>query len=97
MKHPIAPPLAEAIEELGRQIAQLRYDAMLVVLRSYGTELERQLQRDYEKGRPQMIECGANAVFHLRNMQGVIQRMLRISARYMEEDIAAHPLLDPLE
>lgn len=93
MKHPISPPSATSLEELGTQIAALRYDAQIVVFNAYIAELLRQAGEDKKKHRYRLVAEGLRVAQAQRFSEEALAEMLRISVRYMQKDIEEQPLL----
>lgn len=92
MVHPIVPPQAETLRELGTEIGKLRYDALIEVLDALSEELDRQKDEDAKQERYQITDLGADAVIQIHRLISIIHKMLRISIRYMRKDIASRPL-----
>lgn len=92
MVHPIVPPRAETLRELGTELGKLRYDALIEVLDAMSAELDRQKAQDAKQMRRQITDLGADAVIQIHRLISIIHKMLRISIPYMRKDIAKRPL-----
>lgn len=53
-EHPIHVSTVKASEELGRQLMQLRYDKLELVLKGMREEAMRQVDADFSRGRNQL-------------------------------------------
>lgn len=91
MEHPIEPARVGSLEELGTHIAQMRYDAMLVVLRAFKTELARQQCADAQKERHTLSRYSTYACSATEDLLRVIGAMWHISIPHMERDLATRP------
>lgn len=89
MKHSIVVPTANSLQELGAKVAQLRYDAMILVFVAFRAEILRQMNDDESKNRFMIAEKGIKSItaciVHLR-------KMLMIASPHMQKEIAEHPL-----
>lgn len=93
MKHPIEPPHAKSLKELGIQLGQLRYDALIVVFLHVRKEILRQARGDRLKHRPLLARSGEYLADHLSHSIDMLTALLRISLKPMKEDIKKRPLL----
>jgi hypothetical protein len=91
MAHLIVPPNAETLGELGQKLAQLRYDAQIVVFEAYGAEMRNQIFNDGRRGRKQLARLGSSLVEAILSVSQVLLRMLRISFLYMQKEFEEHP------
>lgn len=91
MAHNTVPPRAESLEDLGRKLANLRYDALTVVLRAMARDLNEQKLRDQYAKHRKLGHLGHEIVGHLFVSAEVAAMMFHVSAPYMKEDLAEHP------
>lgn len=92
MKHPIVPPKAETLEELGQKIGQLRYDACVVVLSALADEVARQAKEDKQQGKMVLAGFGSELEMRLQFATSLVIEMLHVSRQYLEDEINANPL-----
>lgn len=96
MKHSIVVPQAKSFEELGVRLAQLRYDALIIVVAAMEKELLRQRAVDVQKRRNKLSAFGSLCLLHLSEFKNYLYFMLRVSKKYIEKDMSELPLLiDP--
>ncbi len=95
MVHRIAPPTADTLEELGREIAKLRYDAQIVLLEAYEKEIGRQAISDTASGRVKLARIGHQVEHVIWAVRGALMRMFTISIPYMKEELEKAPALIP--
>jgi 8-oxo-dGTP diphosphatase len=72
--------------ELGRHIAELRYDKLSEVLEGMSSELERQSQSDRKRGRPQLAALIGEAKYTLDRANETVIKMFRLSQPYMTHE-----------
>lgn len=72
--------------ELGRLIAQMRYDQVSEVLRGISIELGNQAEGDTLRGRLQLAQLLRDARVIVDNANDVIGRMFRLSRPYMDHE-----------
>ena len=93
MEHPIEPVHVGTLEELGTHIAQMRYDAMLVVFHAFKQELLRQQCADGKKQRYMLSHHGVSACRAADDLMRALGKMWDISVPYMEHDLSVRPPL----
>ena len=84
MYHPIAPPRAKNLEELGVKLANMRYDALVVVFRALRAELSRQERSDRKLKRYELANSGSRLVCHLLSCVNELSVMFHVSAPHMK-------------
>jgi hypothetical protein len=94
MNHPIDPPQAATLKELGTEIGKLRYDALMIVLTALSEELHRQSALDATARRPQLSALGGEVSTHIDQALGVLIKMLDLSIPFMADELKNCPLLD---
>lgn len=92
MKHSIEVPTAKSLQELGTKLAQLRYDALLIVLIHFRLEIMSQMYDDESKNRFVIAKRGKILWNNLTNCITNVRRMLMIASPHMQKEIAEHPL-----
>lgn len=91
-KHGVSPPRAKSLRDLGRKIANCRYDAEKEVIEGYLEEKRRQQLQDGLKHRRQLSHLGAHLVRITERQVDVIERMLKVSEPHMRDDLKKRPL-----
>ena len=87
--HPTrVPGVTVGNRELGRQIAELRYDQLSEVLQGMSAELERQSQSDLRRGRPKLAKLIESAKVALDRVNKIVEQMFTLSRPYMEHEFA---------
>lgn len=87
--HPTrVPGVTVENRELGRQIAELRYDQLSEVLQGMSSELERQSQSDLKRGRPQLAKLILETKRVLEGVSELVSRMFRLSQPYMKHELS---------
>lgn len=87
--HPTGiPGVTVGNRELGRQIAELRYDKLCEVLQEMSAELERQSQSDMKRGRPKLAKLIQSAKVALDHVNAIVEKMFTLSRPYMEHEFA---------
>lgn len=93
MKHSTEVPKAKSLQELGKMLAQLRYDAMIVVFVAFRTEIMRQMNDDEAKNRFMIAEKGMQLFNSITVCIVHLRKMLMIASPHMQEEIAKYPLV----
>ncbi len=93
MPHSTEIPHVATFEELGKEMAHLRYDALLVVLENLGAQLQIDALNDQRNGRSRLATYGVEASVHINTLKQPILEMLRLSIPHMRSEIAKTPLL----
>ena len=93
MKHRIDVPAAGTLEELGTEVARLRYDAMFVFLTAFRDEIERQREADASKNHERMHFLGSYLVQDVHMCMSHVLQMLKVSLPHMTEETEAEPTL----
>lgn len=93
MKHSIEVPTAKSLQELGTKVAQLRYDAMIVVFVAFRAEIVRQMNDDESKNRFMIAEKGMQLFKSITICIVHLRKMLMIASPHMQKEIAEYPLL----
>lgn len=88
MIHPVKVQNKEP-REIGREIAQLRYDAIEGIIDELAKDLDRQRKKDLEAGKIQLAQVGQEMVDRLHYAKNAINKAWRISEPYMQ------PLIPP--
>ena len=92
MKHSIEVPKANSLQELGKMLAQLRYDAMIVVFKAFKKEILRQMNDDKSKSRFLIAESGKQLIMSIDVCIDHLRRMLMIASPHIQKERAEHPL-----
>lgn len=86
-RHPVTLDCTRSPEQIGKDLAKLRFDVMLVILRAWWQELSKQAFADRKRGRHQL----AQALFDAADRFGPVMRCLdqawRISKPYMKHEL----------
>lgn len=85
--HPVTLDGTRSPEEIGKDLARMRFDIMLRILRAWWQEISRQAHADRRRGRHQL----AQALFDAADRFGPVIRCLdqawRISKPHMEAEL----------
>ncbi len=73
--------------ELGRQIGELRFDQLSLVLSGLSAELERQSRSDFKRGRIQLADLLSKAEKSLGELREIVEKMFRLSKPHMEHEL----------
>ena len=92
MKHSIEVPTAKSLQELGTKVAQLRYDAMIVVFVAFRAEIVRQMNDDESKNRLMIAAKGTHLFQSITACITHIRKMYMIASPHMQKEITDHPL-----
>lgn len=86
-RHPVTLDCTRSPEQIGKDLARLRFDVMLVILKAWWQELSKQAFADRKRGRHQL----AQALFDAADRFGPVMRCLdqawRISEPHMKAEI----------
>lgn len=93
VKHSIEVPTAKSLQELGTKIAQLRYDALILVFVAFRAEILRQMIHDESKNRLMIAERGSSLFKSITACILHMRKMLMIASPHIQKEIAERPLL----
>ena len=80
-----------SLDELGREIGRLRYDALCVVLRGLRDEIRRQEKADRKRARVQLATCLQTLGDALGSACVRVEKTWKVCRRHMKEDLRHTP------
>jgi|CXWL01.1.fsa_nt_gi hypothetical protein len=80
-----------SLEDLGRDIARMRYDAGAVVLRAWAREIYSQARKDRKRGRPQLAGLLFDFYHGLMHAKESADKAWRLCRRHSKDELAKTP------
>lgn len=86
-RHPVTLDCTRSPEQIGKDLAKLRFDVMLVILRAWWQELSKQAFADRKRGRYQLAQALFDAADRFGSVMRCLDQAWRISEPHMKAEI----------
>lgn len=85
--HPVTLDGTRSPEDIGKDLARMRFDIMLRILRAWWQEISRQARADRARGRHQLAQALFDAADRFGSVVRCIDQAWRISKPHMEVEL----------